>query len=106
MGKGGRPELTDEQKQEIKEAFDLFDTDKSGSIDYHELKVSVCIAAPSSLPAMNQPEYRFGRLLASFVSSCYVFISEIVLAIREPGGNESIGIRCPKGGGSQVDERV
>jgi len=34
-----RPELTDEQKQEIKEAFDLFDTDKSGTIDYHELKV-------------------------------------------------------------------
>lgn len=34
-----RPELTDEQKQEIKEAFELFDTDKSGSIDYHELKV-------------------------------------------------------------------
>lgn len=28
-----------EQKQEIKEAFDLFDTEKSGTIDYHELKV-------------------------------------------------------------------
>jgi centrin-3 len=34
-----RPDLTEEQKQEIKEAFDLFDTDKSGTIDYHELKV-------------------------------------------------------------------
>jgi centrin-3 len=32
-------ELTDEQKQEIREAFDLFDTDRSGSIDYHEVKV-------------------------------------------------------------------
>ncbi|EOQ99451.1 hypothetical protein E3P92_02615 [Wallemia ichthyophaga] len=32
--------LTDDQRQEIKEAFDLFDTDKDGSIDYHELKVS------------------------------------------------------------------
>jgi len=41
VGKGGRPELTEEQKQEIKEAFDLFDTDKSGSIDYHELKVAM-----------------------------------------------------------------
>ena len=30
-----------EQKQEIKEAFDLFDTEKSGSIDYHELKVTL-----------------------------------------------------------------
>ena len=32
-------ELADEQKQEIKEAFDLFDTDKDRYIDYHELKV-------------------------------------------------------------------
>ncbi|EMD42351.1 Ca2+-binding EF-hand superfamily protein [Gelatoporia subvermispora B] len=36
-----RPELSDEQKQEIKEAFELFDTDKDGSIDYHELKVAM-----------------------------------------------------------------
>lgn len=37
----GRPELTDEQKQEIKEAFELFDTDKDGCVDYHELKVAM-----------------------------------------------------------------
>ncbi|RUS19205.1 the N-terminal domain of Centrin 2 [Endogone sp. FLAS-F59071] len=36
-----RPEITEEQKQEIKEAFDLFDTDKDGAIDYHELKVAM-----------------------------------------------------------------
>ena len=36
-----RPELTDEQKQETKEAFELFDTDKDGSLDYHELKVAM-----------------------------------------------------------------
>ena len=30
--KKGRTELTEEQKQEIKEAFDLFDTDGSGII--------------------------------------------------------------------------
>ncbi|THV05515.1 Ca2+-binding EF-hand superfamily protein [Dendrothele bispora CBS 962.96] len=36
-----RPELSDEQKQEIKEAFELFDTDKDGRIDYHELKVAM-----------------------------------------------------------------
>ena len=33
-----RTELTEEQKQEIKEAFDLFDTDGSGNIDQKELK--------------------------------------------------------------------
>jgi EF-hand domain pair len=36
-----RPELTDEQKQEVKEAFELFDTDKDGCVDYHELKVAM-----------------------------------------------------------------
>mmetsp|Transcript_17811 Transcript_17811/g.37292 ORF Transcript_17811/g.37292 Transcript_17811/m.37292 type:complete len:172 (+) Transcript_17811:1-516(+) len=33
--------LTEDQRAEIQEAFDLFDTDKSGSIDYHELKVAM-----------------------------------------------------------------
>ena len=37
----GKPELTEEQRQEIKEAFDLFDTDGSGSIDAKELKVAM-----------------------------------------------------------------
>ena len=32
---------TDEQKQEIKEAFELFDTDKDSAVDYHELKVAM-----------------------------------------------------------------
>ncbi|XP_017317406.1 centrin-3 isoform X4 [Ictalurus punctatus] len=36
-----RRELTDEQKDEIKEAFELFDTDKDKEIDYHELKVAM-----------------------------------------------------------------
>ena len=36
-----RTELTEEQKQEIKEAFDLFDTDGSGNIDSKELKVAM-----------------------------------------------------------------
>lgn len=34
-------QLTEEQKQEIKEAFDLFDTDGSGNIDQKELKVAM-----------------------------------------------------------------
>jgi centrin-3 len=33
--------LTDDQRQEIKEAFELFDSDKDGFIDYHELKVAM-----------------------------------------------------------------
>ena len=31
-----RRELTEDQKNEIKEAFDLFDTDGSGTIDFDE----------------------------------------------------------------------
>jgi Ca2+-binding EF-hand superfamily protein len=31
--------LTEDQKQELKEAFELFDANKTGSIDLHELKV-------------------------------------------------------------------
>ncbi|XP_015770629.1 PREDICTED: caltractin isoform X2 [Acropora digitifera] len=38
---GPKPELTEEQKQEIREAFDLFDTDGSGTIDAKELKVAM-----------------------------------------------------------------
>ncbi|KAK2958675.1 putative Ca2+-binding protein/EF-hand superfamily protein [Blattamonas nauphoetae] len=36
-----KPELTEEQRQEIREAFDLFDTDGSGTIDAKELKVAM-----------------------------------------------------------------
>ncbi|KAK6473589.1 centrin-1 [Huso huso] len=38
---GPKPELTEEMKQEIREAFDLFDTDGSGYIDVKELKVAM-----------------------------------------------------------------
>jgi len=38
---GGKQELTEEQRQEIREAFDLFDTDGSGTIDAKELKVAM-----------------------------------------------------------------
>ncbi|KAF2460466.1 hypothetical protein BDY21DRAFT_280408 [Lineolata rhizophorae] len=34
-------ELNEEQKEEINEAFALFDLDKDGYIDYHELKVAM-----------------------------------------------------------------
>ncbi len=35
-----RRELTDLEKQEIEEAFKLFDTDNDEQVDYHELKAS------------------------------------------------------------------
>jgi Ca2+-binding EF-hand superfamily protein len=42
-----KPELTEDQKQELREAFELFDADKTGSIDLHELKVKFCAFAYS-----------------------------------------------------------
>ena len=48
-----RKELSEEQKQEVRDAFELFDTDKDQAIDYHELKVSkpacTCKSTLSSL---------------------------------------------------------
>jgi centrin-1 len=41
VGSRTKVDLTEEQRQEIKEAFDLFDTDGSGSIDAKELKVAM-----------------------------------------------------------------
>jgi hypothetical protein len=34
-----RLELSDEQKAEIREAFEIFDMDKDGALDFHEFKV-------------------------------------------------------------------
>ncbi|XP_004684041.1 PREDICTED: centrin-1 [Condylura cristata] len=36
-----KPELTEDQKQEVREAFDLFDADGSGTIDVKELRVAM-----------------------------------------------------------------
>ena len=36
-----RPDITDDQKQEIEDAFTQFDMDKDGSVNYHELKVAM-----------------------------------------------------------------
>jgi hypothetical protein len=48
-----RPELTSDQRTELREAFDLFDSDKTGRIDLHELKAWLCLMyliTPSVLP--------------------------------------------------------
>lgn len=34
-----KSELSSDQKLELREAFELFDSEKSGAIDLHELKV-------------------------------------------------------------------
>lgn len=36
-----QPSLSPDQVQEIREAFELFDMDHDGRIDYHELKVAM-----------------------------------------------------------------
>ncbi|TNJ27439.1 Centrin [Giardia muris] len=36
-----RSEVSEEMRHEIREAFDLFDADRSGKIDFHELKVAM-----------------------------------------------------------------
>ncbi len=36
-----RLELTEEQKAEIREAFEIFDMDKDGALDFHEFKVTL-----------------------------------------------------------------
>ena len=41
--KGRRRELTEEENDEIKEAFELFDNDKDNELDYHEFKVRISI---------------------------------------------------------------
>lgn len=33
--------LTEEQRHEVREAFDLFDSNRDGFLDFHELKVSL-----------------------------------------------------------------
>ena len=49
-----RRALSEDQKMELKEAFDLADTEKCGRIDYHELKVCMRSLArvkkPSAAP--------------------------------------------------------
>merc|ERR1712149_168662 len=58
-GKGGgekKTELDESQKQEIKEAFDLFDTDGSGNIDIKELTIAMkalgCEPKPGEIEKM------------------------------------------------------
>ena len=53
-----RKELTEEQKQEITEAFALFDSDKDQALDYHELKVR----ARPTLSVLFSCNHRYWRI--------------------------------------------
>merc|ERR1712242_524667 len=50
-------ELSEERKQEIKEAFDLFDTDGSGEIDSEELKEMIDEADRDGDGEVNEEEF-------------------------------------------------
>ena len=82
----GKFALSEEQRQEMKEAFELFDTDKSGRIDYHQLKVSMRalgfdVRKAETLRLMKE----FDRGETGFISYAdFVDIMTVKLAERSP----------------------
>ena len=59
-----RKELTAEQKQELREAFDLFDTEKTDRMDYHQLKAPppwchAATAARQAASTLRAPPHRW-----------------------------------------------
>lgn len=63
-----KPELTEEQKQEIREAFELFDTDGSGYIDVKELKVKVLKHSSPTISSPRVPHSPPSSLMLSQVA--------------------------------------
>lgn len=87
---GPKIELTEEQKQEIKEAFDLFDTDGTGTIDVKELKVCY--------------EVNFAIFLDYKVARYPLHPTEIC-CVCATGCYESSGLRTKEGGNQEDDCR-
>ena len=85
-GKKKKSELTDDQKQEIKEAFDLFDTDGSGAIDAKELKVAMRALGfepkKEDLKKMMQDADRDGNVMIDFDE--FTELMQTRLANRDP----------------------
>ncbi|CAN6674637.1 cell division control protein 31 [Trichomonascus vanleenenianus] len=79
-------ELTDEQRQEIKEAFGVFDTDSDGLLDYHELKVAMRAlgfdSSKSEVLQIIKDHDRNGRRLISYDDFYQVMSAKI--AARDP----------------------
>ena len=82
-----RNELTEEQKQEIREAFDLFDADGSGSIDAKELKVW----------------YGHSLFCAALIWDRLPSMFNISLPMTVTGGDEGAGVRTKERGDQKND---
>lgn len=70
-----RRELTEDQKHEIKEAFDLFDTDKDKEIDYHELKVSGVKNSKSCVIKIMEYVMKAMEYLTKDIALCHTCLS-------------------------------
>ncbi|RYR11067.1 hypothetical protein Ahy_B05g079554 isoform C [Arachis hypogaea] len=73
----GRHHLTQQKKQEIKEAFELFDTDGSGTIDAKELNVAMRIALVCLWCCMRY------HLVILFVRSLFVSLTDSTLLFQQ-----------------------
>jgi hypothetical protein len=72
-------QLTDEQKMEIREAFELFDTDKDGIVNYHQLKVKAVYCKWTSHPT------RIHRLVLFWFNADSIAVSATHLSVRYAG---------------------
>ncbi|XP_050821654.1 centrin-2 isoform X1 [Gopherus flavomarginatus] len=66
---GPKLELTEDQKQEIREAFDLFDTDGTGNIDVKELKLPLLLL--QFKPCHTQRTMQKGNLMAGGIAQWF-----------------------------------
>ena len=98
-----RPELSDEQKQEIKEAFELFDTDKDGCVDYHELKVAMRALGfdmkKAEVLKILRDHDKTGHGLMDFedfakISECRVGFPQVATAVVARRVAFSLGLTC------------
>ena len=69
-----RRELTEEQKQEIVEAFNLFDSDKDQALDYHELKVSDDTMLADSFATTRAQLSHYSHTMVSMVLKIYIHV--------------------------------
>ncbi|KZT02124.1 EF-hand, partial [Laetiporus sulphureus 93-53] len=108
--------LIDEQKQEIKEAFKLFDMDKDGCVDYHELKSGFDLKKAEVLKILRDHD-RTGHGLMDFENFAKI-MSERILT-RDPieeirrsfqlfddDNNGKISLRNPRRVAKEIGDRL
>ncbi|KAM0863362.1 hypothetical protein ACQ4PT_044638 [Festuca glaucescens] len=73
---GGRKRLTAQKRKEIKEAFDLFDTDGSGTIDPRELNVAMRALGFEMTPEVAIKSYSSGgeAAIENVLGAHYMFV--------------------------------